>query len=143
MQGERFVQLLEQQSLDALLSKVAAAHPAVTLSILLEGLHSYLRQVLQHFQDHLGLSLAHCECTSRVEAEIPLIQHKGVDQLEGWDCRGHCRSWVLRCRPAVALMISHVEGAEGVVRHAGGGRMQSTGRWDLAGEASMQPAWIM
>ena len=48
MQGERFVQLLEQQSLDALLSHVAAAHPAVTLSILLEGLHSYLRQAPEH-----------------------------------------------------------------------------------------------
>ena len=58
MQGERFVQLLEQQSLDALLSKVAAAHPAVTLSILLEGLHSYLRQVLKHLQGNPVLSLA-------------------------------------------------------------------------------------
>ena len=66
MQGEPFVQLLEQQSLDALLSKVAAAHPAVTLSILIEGLHSYLRQVLQHSQDTLGPSLAHSEPISQI-----------------------------------------------------------------------------
>ena len=140
MQGGRFVQLLEQQSLDALLSKVAAAHPAVTLSILLEGLHSYLRQVLQHLQDTPGLSLAHSQHSSQVEAEIPSIQHKGVHQIEGWDCWGHCRSWVLRLRPAVALMTGH---AEGVTRLAGVGRMQSTGRWDLAGEASMQPPLTM
>ena len=74
MQGERFVQLLEQQSLDALLSKVAAAHPAVTLSILLEGLHSYLRQVLQQFQDTPGLTLAPGESTRQVEVEMCLTQ---------------------------------------------------------------------
>ena len=74
MQGERFVQLLEQQSLDALLSKVATAHPAVTLSILLEGLHSYLRQVLQHLQDTPGLTLAPGERTRQVEVEMCLTQ---------------------------------------------------------------------
>ena len=65
MQGERFVQLLERQSLEALLRQVAAAHPGITLSILVEGLHSYLRQVLQHAQELPISSLAHSQCSSR------------------------------------------------------------------------------
>ena len=47
VQGEAFVQLLERQSLEALLGQVAAAHPGCTLSLCLEGLQSYLRQALQ------------------------------------------------------------------------------------------------
>ena len=46
VQGESFVQLLERQSLEAFLGQVAAAHPGCTLSLCLEGLHSYLRQAL-------------------------------------------------------------------------------------------------
>ena len=44
LQGEKFVQLLERQSLRTFLGQVAATHPGCTLSLCLEGLHSYLRQ---------------------------------------------------------------------------------------------------
>ena len=44
LQGDKFVQLLERQSLDTFLGQVAAMHPGCTLSLCLEGLHSYLRQ---------------------------------------------------------------------------------------------------
>ena len=44
LQGENFVQLLERQSLETFLGQVAATHPGCTLSLCLEGLHSYLRQ---------------------------------------------------------------------------------------------------
>lgn len=35
--------LLDADSLDGLLSRVAAAHPGFTLGLLVEGFHSYLR----------------------------------------------------------------------------------------------------
>ncbi len=38
------MQRLEQQSLEAFLGLVAATHPGCTLSLCLEGLHSYLRR---------------------------------------------------------------------------------------------------
>lgn len=47
-QGENFVQLLERQSLEAFLGQVAATHPGCTLSLCLEGLQSYLRQIPYH-----------------------------------------------------------------------------------------------
>lgn len=52
LQGEKFVQLLERQSLQTFLGQVAATHPGCTLSLCLEGLHSHLRHAscIERFQ---------------------------------------------------------------------------------------------
>ena len=41
-QAEEFVTLVGRQELRALIRRVAAAHPACLLSLLIEGLHHYL-----------------------------------------------------------------------------------------------------
>lgn len=44
-QGEELVAMLEKDTLDNFLARVAAAHAGSTLGLLIEGLHSYLKCV--------------------------------------------------------------------------------------------------
>ena len=44
-QGEELVAMLEKDTLDNFLARVAAAHAGFTLGLLIEGLHSYLKWV--------------------------------------------------------------------------------------------------
>ena len=44
-QGEELVAMLEKDTLDTFLARVAAAHAGSTLGLLIEGLHSYLKCV--------------------------------------------------------------------------------------------------
>jgi hypothetical protein len=44
LQADEFVAEVERNSIEALLQRAAAAHPACTLALLIEGLHHHLQQ---------------------------------------------------------------------------------------------------